>query len=67
MAKGISQALAIVAAIAATAGAHAAYPDRAVTIVVPFSAGTATDGIARSFGEALSSCRSGSLPSHGCL
>lgn len=49
------------AVLAATAGlcgmapeaAKAAYPERAIKIVVPFTAGGGTDAIARSLGEAL--------------
>lgn len=46
---------AVVALLATAAGAsHAAYPERAIKIIVPFSAGTSTDALAREFGQALS-------------
>lgn len=44
----------ILAALACTAAAAASYPDRAVTIVVPFPAGGTTDVLARHLGKALS-------------
>ncbi|PJX20998.1 LacI family transcriptional regulator [Advenella sp. S44] len=44
----------VFAALACTAAAAASYPDRAVTIVVPFPAGGTTDVLARHLGKALS-------------
>src|SRR5690606_27249522 len=44
----------VLAAFACTAAAAASYPDRAVTIVVPFPAGGTTDVLARHMGKALS-------------
>jgi tripartite-type tricarboxylate transporter receptor subunit TctC len=41
------------ACVAVAAGAHAAYPDHAITIVVPFAAGGPTDKVARDLAEAL--------------
>ena len=41
------------AALFATSAAMADYPDRAVTIVVPFAAGGPTDKVARDLGEVL--------------
>jgi tripartite-type tricarboxylate transporter receptor subunit TctC len=46
--------LAAAAAFAATAFAAAAYPDRPVTIVVPFAAGGPTDTVTRLVAEAMS-------------
>lgn len=43
----------IIAAVACTAAVAASYPDRAVTIVVPFPAGGTTDVLARHMGKAL--------------
>ena len=40
--------------LVATANAQDAYPSRAITIVVPYAAGTAPDFIARQFADALS-------------
>jgi len=42
------------AALLAAAGAHAqSYPDRSITFVVPFAAGSATDQLARALGQAV--------------
>jgi tripartite-type tricarboxylate transporter receptor subunit TctC len=41
-------------AFAAAAGAHAAYPDRPITIVVPYSPGGAADAVARVVASRLS-------------
>jgi tripartite-type tricarboxylate transporter receptor subunit TctC len=46
-------ALASLALAAATAPAVAAYPDKPITIVVPFAAGGPTDKVARDFAEAV--------------
>ena len=43
--------LAVTAAL--LAGAAAAYPDKPITIVVPFAAGGPTDKVARDFAEAM--------------
>ena len=45
---------AILLGLAASANAQERWPSRTITIVVPYSAGTAPDVIARQFGEALS-------------
>jgi tripartite-type tricarboxylate transporter receptor subunit TctC len=41
------------AALFATSAAMADYPDRPVTLVVPFAAGGPTDKVARDLGEVL--------------
>ena len=45
--------LSIAVAITLVAGAAAAYPDKPITIVVPFAAGGPTDKVARDFAEAM--------------
>ena len=49
-----SIALAVASSLAASATALAAYPERQITIIVPFAAGGPTDVIARIVGENLS-------------
>jgi tripartite-type tricarboxylate transporter receptor subunit TctC len=54
------------AALAASAtlpsrGAHAAYPERPVRLIVPFAAGGAVDSVARVLGKALSTNLGGSI------
>ena len=48
-------ALAAAALPTGTAHAQAAYPDHAITIVVPYAPGGSVDGVARIFGEMLQS------------
>jgi len=43
----------ITAALTATSAARAEYPEKPITIIVPFSAGGPTDKVARDFAEAL--------------
>ena len=47
-------AAALALALAGTAGAQAPYPAKAVTFVVPFAAGSATDQLARALGQSVS-------------
>jgi tripartite-type tricarboxylate transporter receptor subunit TctC len=54
MPRALLGRLAAAAAFAATAFAAAAYPDRPVTIVVPFAAGGPTDTVTRLVAEAIS-------------
>ena len=54
------------AALAASAtlpsrGAHAAYPERPIRMIVPFAAGGAVDSVARVLGKALSASLGGSI------
>lgn len=46
-------ALLATSAILAAGGAHAEYPERPVTMIVPFAAGGPTDNVARSLAEAM--------------
>ena len=54
MFKRISKRAVIASLIAAAAASQAAYPERPIKLVVPFSPGTSTDMLAREFGQALS-------------
>lgn len=54
MLKKISKRAALALLVTAACASHAAYPERAIKLIVPFSAGTATDVMAREFGQALS-------------
>ena len=47
-------AAALALALAGTAGAQAPYPAKAITFVVPFAAGSATDQLARALGQSVS-------------
>ena len=46
-------ALAVGTILAASGAAAQTYPDRSITMVVPFAAGGPTDKVARDFAEAL--------------
>jgi tripartite-type tricarboxylate transporter receptor subunit TctC len=46
--------LGLVMGMSAAVGAQAAYPERAITVVVPFPAGGSTDAIARAIGPKIS-------------
>ncbi len=55
MKRSVKQAgIAIAAVLATGTGAHADYPDRQITFLVPFAAGGPTDVIARIVGEHMS-------------
>ena len=58
--KNLARALAVGAAVAATA-AHAAYPERPVTIVVPYTPGGAADALARVIAAKLSTKLGGTV------
>ncbi len=51
--KIIYSAIAALSALAVTSAAHAAWPERAITIVVPFPAGGGTDTFARPLAQQL--------------
>lgn len=53
MKKALLTLASLTLAAAATAPALAAYPDKPITIVVPFAAGGPTDKVARDFAEAM--------------
>lgn len=52
MLKFTRQAMAVAALIALTTAAHA-YPDKAITMIVPYAPGGSTDGLARITAEAM--------------
>ncbi len=52
--KKISASLAAIAFTLGTGIAHAAYPEKPITIMVPFAAGGPTDTVARSVGQVMS-------------
>src|ERR1700760_3222334 len=51
--KSIQSLLSLALAAAASAAAAQAYPDKTITLVVPFAAGGPTDKVARDLAEAL--------------
>jgi tripartite-type tricarboxylate transporter receptor subunit TctC len=53
MKASVRTSLSLALAATLVAGAAAAYPDKPVTLVVPFAAGGPTDKVARDFAEAL--------------
>ncbi|MFT0851225.1 tripartite tricarboxylate transporter substrate binding protein, partial [Achromobacter sp. F4_2707] len=53
MKKRFAYTVVALAAMAATSMAHAAWPERSVTIVVPFPAGGGTDTFARPLAQQL--------------
>ena len=51
---GVATFIALAAGLAFTSTAYAEYPDKPVTLVVPYSAGGSTETLARVFSKALS-------------
>ncbi|HSB98273.1 MAG TPA: tripartite tricarboxylate transporter substrate binding protein [Burkholderiaceae bacterium] len=49
----VTRRRALAAVLAAACGSAAAYPDKPVTFIVPFAAGSATDPLARALGQSI--------------
>lgn len=61
MIRKISMLAATIGIIVATTGAFAAYPDKPISVVVPFAAGGPTDVVARSLAQAMGTQLKGSM------
>lgn len=55
MMKQIFQRAVLTGLLTAACASHAAFPEKAIKLIVPFGAGTSTDAMGREFGQALAS------------
>jgi tripartite-type tricarboxylate transporter receptor subunit TctC len=59
--KKISTIAAVIAGLLATANAFAAYPEKPISVIVPFAAGGPTDVVARSLSQAMGTQLKGAM------